>query len=198
VIGQNPSPSSPLAVFLRLREHQVWLQHRLLDVAEPLSDAELQQAFPIGQGSVWQSLNHLHMADHVWLAAVEGEPAPAAPPPIPLCSSDAADSPANCGIPRLREQWTQLDEAWRECLNDLTPADLDRVVFKTSSYSGPSHAVGTPLPDVLMHVPLHANYTAAQIVNMLRQLGVSDLPDAMMISFSRRQHPNLKRPLSGP
>jgi hypothetical protein len=34
---------------------------------------------------------------------------------------------------------------------------------------------------------MHAHYTSAQVVNMLRQLGVENLPETMLISLARRE-----------
>ena len=40
---------------------------------------------------------------------------------------------------------------------------------------------------MLLHVCTHAQYTTAQLVNMLRQLGVDRLPDVMLISMARQE-----------
>jgi uncharacterized damage-inducible protein DinB len=37
-----------------------------------------------------------------------------------------------------------------------------------------------------MHVCTHAHYTAAQVVNMLRQIGV-ELPETMLITLARKE-----------
>jgi uncharacterized damage-inducible protein DinB len=46
---------------------------------------------------------------------------------------------------------------------------------------------GSRRSDVLLHVCTHAHYTAAQVVNMLRHLGVEKLPDTMLISLARQE-----------
>jgi uncharacterized damage-inducible protein DinB len=38
--------------------------------------------------------------------------------------------------------------------------------------------------DVLLHVCTHAHYTAALVVNMLRQCGVATLPQTMLTSLA--------------
>jgi uncharacterized damage-inducible protein DinB len=40
---------------------------------------------------------------------------------------------------------------------------------------------------VLLHVCTHAQYTTAQVVNMLRQVGATSLPDTMLITLARKQ-----------
>ncbi len=68
-------------------------------------------------------------------------------------------------------------------LETLTVAALDQPVRKASS-SQPDRIAVTPAFDVLLHVCTHAQYTSAQAVNMLRQLG-ADTPDLQLITMSR-------------
>jgi uncharacterized damage-inducible protein DinB len=70
-------------------------------------------------------------------------------------------------------------------LDTLTDDDLDEMIYKTSTSSGLGRRHGTRRADVLLHVCTHAQYTTAQLMNMLRQLEVSPLPDVMLISLAR-------------
>ena len=56
-----------------------------------------------------------------------------------------------------------------------------------SGVSSNGKRTGTRRSDLLLHVCTHAHYTAAQVVNMLRQLGESSLPDPMLITLARQQ-----------
>jgi hypothetical protein len=49
--------------------------------------------------------------------------------------------------------------------------------------------LATRRSDVLLHVSTHAQYTTAQIVNMLRHVGVQKLPETMLISLARQESP---------
>jgi uncharacterized damage-inducible protein DinB len=57
--------------------------------------------------------------------------------------------------------------------------------YQTDSLSG--QRFGTRRSDVLLHVCTHAHYTAAQVINMLRQVGVEKLPETMLISLARHE-----------
>jgi uncharacterized damage-inducible protein DinB len=46
---------------------------------------------------------------------------------------------------------------------------------------------GSRRADVMLHVCTHAQYTTAQVVNMLRQIGVEKLPDVMLIALARQE-----------
>jgi uncharacterized damage-inducible protein DinB len=47
--------------------------------------------------------------------------------------------------------------------------------------------LATRRSDVLLHVCTHAHYTAAQVINMLRQTGIDKLPETMLISLARKE-----------
>lgn len=92
-------------------------------------------------------------------------------------------------VEQLRAAWSELDAHWDGYVGGLDEARLDEPVYKVSTSSGHGRRLATRRGDVLLHLTLHAQYTTAQAVNMLRQLGVSPLPDVMPITLGRRQHP---------
>jgi uncharacterized damage-inducible protein DinB len=172
-------------VIRRMHEHRDWVNRKLLDAATDLSDEALRRSLPIGQGSVWKSLLHLHAAEYVWLQALLGHE-------TALLPGDRADKlPGNqeggggiSSLADLRERWVDLDAQWRTYLLTLNSDALEDIVFKVSSNG---RRTGTRRRDLLLHVCTHAHYTAAQVVNMFRQLGVSNLPDPMLITLAREQ-----------
>jgi len=78
-----------------------------------------------------------------------------------------------------------LPQRWDRYLADLTPESLDEPVFRFVASTGQS--IATRRSDVLLHVCTHAQYTSAQVVNMLRQVGVEKLPETMLISLARME-----------
>ena len=146
----------------RLHQHRAWVNGNLLTAAANLSEEQLRAPFPIGQGSVWKSLLHLYGAEYVWLEALLG-------------NDD------------LRQKWQALERRWAGYLAALTPEALDELVSKKITSSGLGKRFATRRADVLLHVCTHAHYTAAQVVNMLRQVGADRLPDTMLISLARQE-----------
>ncbi len=175
-----------IALIRRLHEHRHWANDLLLLAAEQLTDEELRRPFPIGQGSIWLSLTHLFAAEYVWLEALVGNESPLAPGDAPgkLPGNQQGDR-AMKSLAELRSRWAALDERWQVYLADLSSNSLARVVYKTSSLTG--QRVGTQQGDILLHVCTHAQYTTAQVINMLRQVGVEPLPDPMLITLARQQ-----------
>jgi uncharacterized damage-inducible protein DinB len=90
-------------------------------------------------------------------------------------------------LDELRQKWSALEHRWVEYLASLKPDALNELVYKKSTSSCLGKRFGTRRGDVLLHVCTHAHYTAAQVVNMLRQAGVDKLPETMLISLARKE-----------
>jgi uncharacterized damage-inducible protein DinB len=172
-------------VLQRLHQHRAWVNGNLLTAAATLSDDQLRSAFTIGQGSVWKSLLHLYAAEYVWLEALLGNEAFVVPGDLPgHIPGNQQGAGGITGLDDLRQQWSALEQRWVGHLASLTPPALAEVVYRKSSAGG---RFGTRRRDVLLHVCTHAHYTAAQVVNMLRHVGVEKLPDTMLISLARQE-----------
>ena len=95
-----------------------------------------------------------------------------------------------CGITvleDLRQKWSALEQRWVNSLAAMTREALEEMVYKVSTSSGLGKRFGSRRSDVLLHVSTHAHYTAAQVVNMLRQVGMEKLPETMLISLARQE-----------
>lgn len=155
----------------RLHDHRLWSRLRILEAASRLSPAQLREPFPIGPGSVFNALRHLYTAEYAWLAALEGTANPTFP-----------DEKTLDDLPSLLRAWSDLDDRWGAALARLTDADLERPVTRTNRAGITST---TSAADVLTHVCTHAFYHTAQMVNMLRRLGVAELPETNFITMAR-------------
>ena len=171
----------------RLHAHREWVNHRLLKAADSLSDEQLRQSFAIGQGSLWKTLAHLYAAEYVWLDALHGKEQSVAPGDVAgkLPGNQEGDGAVG-SLDELKSKWSDLDARWRAYLDGLTTARLDDVVYKLRSSGG---RFAFRRSDILIHVCTHAHYTVAQAMNMLRHLGVKELPDPMMITLVRSEPP---------
>jgi uncharacterized damage-inducible protein DinB len=169
----------------RLHQHRAWVNGNLLTAAATLSDEPLRSAFPIGQGSVWKSLLHLYAAEFVWLEALLGNEGFLVPGDLPgKIPGNQLGEGGITGLDDLRQKWSALEQRWIGYLTSLTPTALEEAVYRKSS-SGQRFC--TRRSDVLLHVCTHAHYTAAQVINMLRHVGVAKLPDTMLISLARQE-----------
>jgi len=170
----------------RLHQHRAWVNGNLLTAAAQLSERQLRSPFQIGQGSIWNSLSHLYAAEFVWLEALLGNEASLAPGDVPgKLPGNQLGEGGITDLSDLRQKWSALELRWQNYLASLTPELLEEVVYRKSASTG--QRFGTRRADVLLHVCTHAHYTAAQVINMLRQSGVEKLPETMLISLARQE-----------
>jgi uncharacterized damage-inducible protein DinB len=172
-------------ILQRLHQHRAWVNGNLLTAAAALSDEQLRSAFQIGQGSVWKSLVHLYGAEYVWLEALCGNEEFLLPGDLPgKLPGNQQGEERITGLDDLRQKWSALEQRWNGYLASLTPVSLEEIVYRKSSFLG---KFAIRRSDALLHVCTHAHYTAAQVVNMLRQAGVEKLPETMLVSLARHE-----------
>lgn len=169
----------------RLHEHRAWVNENLRSAALAIDEEKLRRPLAIGQGSIWKSLLHMYAAEYVWLACLKGYEQALVPGDLPdKLPGNQAGSGGIGSLGELLEKWRQLERDWAEHVRSLSVADLDQGVAKVSS-SGKRTV--TRRIDVLLHVCTHAHYTAAQVLNMFRQVGATPLPEVMLIALAREQ-----------
>lgn len=172
----------------RLHEHRAWVNQRLLAACDRLNESQLQQPLAIGQGSLWRSLLHLYAAEYVWLEALMGNEEPLLPGDLPgKLPGNQLGQGGVTSYAELKQQWGVLTQRWTNYLATLTAESLEEWVHKQSTSSGAGKRHATRRADVLIHVCTHAHYTVAQTVNMLRQVGATELPDVMLITLARQE-----------
>lgn len=170
----------------RLHFHRSWVNSNLLTTVSTLSEDQLLAPFQIGQGSIWRSLLHLYAAEYVWLETLLGNEEPILQGDLPgKLPGNQQGEGGITGLEELKPKWQTLEQRWSDYLQSLTPESLDDIVFKKSTSFGLGKRYGTRRGDILLHVCTHAQYTVAQIVNMLKQSGVEHLPETMLISLAR-------------
>lgn len=173
-------------VIRRLHNHRAWVNARLITAADTLFEADLRRTFPIGQGSIWQSLVHLYAAEYIWIETLQRNENPVVPGDLPgkIPGNQLGENPI-ISMEELRTKWSLLESRWKTYLDSLRDESLDEIVYKVSTSSGIGKRHPTSRGDILIHVCTHAQYTTAQIVNMFKQAGVQNLPDVMLITLAR-------------
>ncbi len=170
----------------RLHYHRAWVNSNLLAAVSPLSDEQLRSQFQIGQGSIWKSLLHLYAAEYVWLETLLGNDDPLLQGDLPgKIPGNQQGEGGITSLEELKHKWSALEQRWGDYLQSLTPESLDDIVFKKSTSYGLGKRYGTSRGDILLHICTHAQYTVAQVVNMLRQAGAEKFPETMLIALAR-------------
>lgn len=139
-----------LQLLHRLWAHSTW------------ADAGLFEALNVAptQDGAWREYAHVLGAEAVWLARLEGRPAPVAV--WPTLSPEEAGS--------LR---AQVATGYDTYLGGSTEASLARVVRYSNSTG---QVFSTLIADVLLHVALHGQYHRGKINLLLREGGAEPVP----------------------
>lgn len=162
-----------------IREAHAWLRwstDRFVAAARELSPEELHREFPIGLGSVFETLLHLLGAERVWIGVVAG-------------TADSVVWPTRetCGdLGALESQWAATRRDWDRYLATLTPAECERIVDRVRD----GKVFRQRVADACMQVPTHALYHAAQlsfIHRSLRGAGPNPYSDSSWIVWARQR-----------
>ncbi len=111
-----------------------------------------------------ETLNHILMADRVWLARIHGVAAEPSGEPIEV-------------------EWARVQENWERWAATIADEDLVRVIDYRDMKGNAHRSV---LSEIVMHVVNHATLHRGQVMAMMRQLGVAP-PATDLIFFYREQ-----------
>ncbi|MHC5115402.1 MAG: DinB family protein [Planctomycetota bacterium] len=136
-----------------LHIHNDWARDQLMSIAATLSDAQLDQPFELGPGSLRRTLHHLWHSEQVWLDRWAGN-----------TISDPVDAESMA-----------MDMLWA-CFRDTAHArdaflaSVGEAGFsKRCTYTRPGGGEFTiPVGDAVLHVINHGFHHRAQLLNMLR------------------------------
>ena len=148
-----------MSTLRELFAHNDWARDKLMTLAAGLSEAQLDQPFEIGCGAVRESLRHLYGAERIWFERWQG--------------GDLPQYPHSRDIVAMDELWSAfraLAAARDAQLDALAEGDLQHAVTYTDPH-GQRRTVA--LGDLLLHVCNHGFHHRAQVLNMLRRLGVT-------------------------
>ncbi len=164
------------AVIDRLLRHNAYATRVLLERCRDLTAAQFIRAFNIGPGSLHDTLLHVVGAMLRWSDRIDQRP--------------------------LRDSVEAADRTWtpNEIIVLLAEAadDLDRVVRRVIEQDQLDEPMAFALRDerfvftrgtAIVHVATHGVHHRAQALNMLRRLGVEDLPDLDAIEWELADAP---------
>ena len=142
-----------------------WGTRLIIDAAHGLSREQFTREFNIGPGSVQKTLTHIVGALLRTVDVLGG-----LPPREPLDATQFATPDAL--VPLLEYATTQLRaQSKARPLSDLVTRE-----FAGKSYKFTRNGI-------IVHICTHGAYHRAQCVNMLKQLGVSPVPDPSAIKW---------------
>ena len=155
----------------RLLQHDAWTTRQLLSLCEGLSDEQLDREFDVGHRSVRATLAHLIWNMEIWSDLMAGRAVD------PQTDSRRSRQSVPEMIDRLDQAAVRLEEvacgvAERDGWDELWTDALDG---QRRTYGGS-----------IAHVVTHSMHHRAQLLYLLRLLGVNGLPEGDVLSWEQQ------------
>ncbi len=161
-----------LAHWRMMAHYNAWANRRLYDACAGLSESDRKAGLGAFFGSLHGTLNHLLVADRIWMARFTGEPAP----------GHALDATLHEALPALRAAREDEDARISAFVAGLDAAALAAPVTYVTTSTG--LAVTQPLGAALAHVFNHQTHHRGQCHAMLTRLAV-DAPPLDLVYYQR-------------
>ena len=159
--------------FRTLSRYNAWANRRLYQACEALSETDYMRERPSFFGSLHATLNHILVADRIWIARIEGQ----TPPNLKLDQILYGDL-IGLKVARVAE-----DEHIRIVVAGITEERLDRPLEYRNSRGD---RFETPLRLVLGHFFNHQTHHRGQAHGLLSQTGAPP-PVLDLIAFVRQE-----------
>lgn len=158
---------TPFPLLDRLLAHDAWTTARALDLAQGLDDAQLDQPFDVGHGSLRETLAHMAGNLEVWADLMAGRPVRPMPPtpqtaPALRQRFEAAYTDF-ARLARAAARAGRLDDTYTDVL-DQPP--------RQKSCGG-----------TILHVITHNHQHRSEVFHMLKRLGAEAVPEGDVLSW---------------
>ena len=151
---------TPLDGFRTMARYNRWMNDKLLAACADLPDAERKRDRGAFFHSIHGTLNHLLLADRLWMGRFTG---------IPF-HAHALDQELYPDFDDLRRERTATDTAILDYVASLTPETLDATLHYRTMVGDTNRS--TPLADALLHFFNHQTHHRGQITTLMMQAGI--------------------------
>lgn len=158
--------------YIDFGNYNIWANNKFIDALSNLDEELLNQKIEASFPSIMKTANHLLMAEYGWLSRLQGN------------GWDVSE------VTNFSGSSNELFKLWQktslEFKNFVENADLERKIqfdHKDESYS-------IPIREIAQTVFTHGNYHRGQLVIMMRQLGITDIPKTDYIEWVRQNANN--------
>jgi uncharacterized damage-inducible protein DinB len=143
-----------------LAAYNAWMNDKLYGACASLSDEDRKRNRGAFFRSIHGTLNHLLLADSVWMGRFEGKP----------FAFRSLDQELHASFDELRARRSEMDARIDRWVNGLTEAALDAKLEFTSAITKRTHA--PTLWRVVLHFFNHQTHHRGQLTTLLSQAGV--------------------------
>ncbi|MBS1759178.1 MAG: DinB family protein [Bacteroidetes bacterium] len=153
--------------------YNLWATQRLLSVVASLTEEQLQKILPSSFGSVKKTLLHIWNAESIWWQRMKLQERILAP-------SENFEGE----IKTLHNEILIQSTMWKDWTEGASEMMLEHVL---QYHNTKKEYFKQPCWQIVFHVFNHTNYHRGQLVNMLRQLNIENIPATDFIVWSRHK-----------
>jgi len=153
--------------------YNLWANEAILKVVKKLEPSQQQKEIISSFPGIYATLLHVLGAETIWWQRMHNEPQTA-----------WALKDAGLSCEAIIDSILRQDKLWVEWITTLQTEKLQSMMgYKTSK----QEYFEQPLWEILMHLFNHSTYHRGQLVTMLRQLGITQLPATDFILWCRNK-----------
>ncbi|WKK76512.2 DinB family protein [Marivirga salinae] len=154
--------------YIDFANYNIWANNKFIDALSEVEEELLNQKIEASFPSILKTANHMLMAEYGWLSRLQGN------------GWDVSEVTNFSGTPsELFKLWQKTSVNFK---NFIENTDLEKKIqfdHKDESYS-------IPIREIAQTVFTHGNYHRGQLVIMMRQLGITDIPKTDYIEWVRQ------------
>ena len=160
-------------LLLQFSAYNIWANELLLAVINKLPEEKQKQVVPSSFDSLFKTVLHIWDAESIWWQRLKLQERIIAP------SENFSGSMVDIttGLLQQNQQW----QAW---INNAQERMLEHVFQYQNSKR---EQFKQPVYQMLLHLFNHGTYHRGQLVNILRQLEISSIPQTDFIVWSRKK-----------
>jgi uncharacterized damage-inducible protein DinB len=148
-------------------EFMKWADDAMLAALSQASPDQVNQDRGSSFKSLFDTLNHVYLAELVWLRRVQGQR-----------DAKIADLASPADVTALSQAWPEVHQAWIDWSRSVSAEDLQKPLIFLNMKGA------IPYWQVVLHLVNHGSYHRGQVATMLRQAGIKP-PGTDLISYYR-------------
>ena len=159
-------------LLLHYTNYNLWANSNLFSFVEKeVSDKDLDKVIPSSFPSLRKTIFHIWDAEYIWYRRLEGESLREWP------SKNFTGS-----FSEARDKISKLDKLFIEYIE---ASDAEKLSIPISYVNTEGKSFTNPVWEAIHHIMNHSTYHRGQVVTLLRQLNVNEIPATDFIAFTR-------------
>lgn len=151
--------------------YNLWANKHLSEVMLKLSDEQLDKEITSSFSSIRKTIYHIWGAEDIWKKRLSHEP-----------FEKWAGSDNNFSLEEVIHQWNETSQWFIEFV-ETSSEDFLKTKLTYKNLAGTEYT--NQVSDVIQHVLNHGTFHRGQLITMLRQVGITQLPATDYIAFFR-------------